>query len=122
MISGAEWLEHRGSVGRAFTGSICITDEDGNEVPAGVEGEVWMKSDLESPSYRYIGAEAHEREGGWESLGDNGWLDEDGFLYLGDRTTDMNPYRRSECLPGRSRVGHLRAPRGAILCGDRATR
>jgi bile acid-coenzyme A ligase len=89
IITGAEWLEHRGSVGRPFTGSICITDDQGNEVPAGVEGEVWMKSDLEAPSYRYIGAEARAREGGWESLGDNGWLDEDGYLYLGDRTTDM---------------------------------
>jgi bile acid-coenzyme A ligase len=89
VITGSEWLEHRGSVGRTFTGSICITDVDGNEVPAGVEGEVWMKSDLENPSYRYIGAEARMRDGGWESLGDMGWLDEEGFLYLGDRTTDM---------------------------------
>ena len=90
VITGAEWLEHRGSVGRPLTGSVSITDEEGNEVPAGVEGEVWLKSDLESPpTYRYIGAEARTREGGWESLGDNGWLDEDGFLYLGDRTTDM---------------------------------
>jgi bile acid-coenzyme A ligase len=89
VITGVEWLEHRGSVGRPFTGSISITDAEGNEVPSGVEGEVWMKSDLEAPSYRYIGAEARAREGGWESLGDNGWLDEDGFLYLGDRTTDM---------------------------------
>jgi bile acid-coenzyme A ligase len=89
VITGREWLEHRGSVGRTLSGSICITDADGNEVPVGVEGEVWMKSDLESPTYRYIGAKARAREGGWESLGDNGWLDEDGFLYLGDRTTDM---------------------------------
>jgi bile acid-coenzyme A ligase len=90
VITGAEWLEHRGSVGRPLTGSVCITDEEGNQVPAGVEGEVWLRSDLESPpTYRYIGAEARTREGGWESLGDNGWLDEDGFLYLGDRTTDM---------------------------------
>jgi bile acid-coenzyme A ligase len=89
IITGTDWLAHRGSVGRPFTGSICITDEAGNELPAGVEGEVWMKSDLEIPSYRYIGAEARVREGGWESLGDNGWLDEEGFLYLGDRTTDM---------------------------------
>ncbi|MFZ0666554.1 MAG: AMP-binding protein [Acidimicrobiales bacterium] len=89
IITGLDWLQHRGSVGRPFTGSICITDVEGNEVPAGVEGEVWMKSGLDAPSYRYIGAEARIREGGWESLGDNGWLDEDGFLYLGDRTTDM---------------------------------
>jgi bile acid-coenzyme A ligase len=89
VITGADWLEHRGSVGRPLTGSVSITDEEGNEVPAGVEGEVWLKSGLEIPTYRYIGAEARTRDGGWESLGDNGWLDEDGFLYLGDRTTDM---------------------------------
>jgi bile acid-coenzyme A ligase len=89
VITGAEWLNHRGSVGRPFSGSVSVTDEEGNEVPPGVEGEVWLRSDVASPTYRYIGAEARAREGGWESLGDNGWLDEDGFLYLGDRTTDM---------------------------------
>ncbi len=89
VITGAQWLEHRGSVGRPLNGSISITDEEGNEVPSGVEGEVWLKSGLDSPTYRYIGAEARGRDGGWESLGDNGWLDADGFLYLGDRTTDM---------------------------------
>ncbi len=89
MITGAQWLEHRGSVGRPLSGSIRITDQEGNEVPIGAEGEVWLKSGLDSPTYRYIGAEARTREGGWESLGDNGWLDADGFLYLGDRTTDM---------------------------------
>jgi bile acid-coenzyme A ligase len=89
VITGAEWLEHRGSVGRPFSGSVSITDEDGNEVPAGVEGEVWLQSGVDTPTYRYIGAEARTREGGWESLGDNGWLDGDGYLYLGDRTTDM---------------------------------
>ncbi|HWE66441.1 MAG TPA: AMP-binding protein [Acidimicrobiales bacterium] len=89
IITGAEWLEHRGSVGRPLTGSVSITDEDGKEVAAGVEGEIWLKSGLDKPTYRYVGAEARTREGGWESLGDNGWLDQDGFLYLGDRTTDM---------------------------------
>jgi bile acid-coenzyme A ligase len=89
VITGAQWLEHRGSVGRPLLGSISITDEEGNEVPTGVEGEVWLKSGLQSPTYRYVGAEARTREGGWESLGDNGWLDADGYLYLGDRMTDM---------------------------------
>ncbi len=89
VITGAQWLEHRGSVGRPLLGSISITDEEGNEVPTGVEGEVWLKSGLESPTYRYVGAEARTREGGWESLGDNGWLDAEGYLYLGDRMTDM---------------------------------
>jgi bile acid-coenzyme A ligase len=89
VITGTEWLEHRGSVGRPLTGSVSVTDEEGHEVTAGVEGEVWLKSGDDVPTYHYIGAEARTREGGWESLGDNGWLDEDGFLYLGDRTTDM---------------------------------
>ncbi len=90
VITGTEWLEHRGSVGRPAEGAVLITDADGNELPAGEQGEVWLRSvTRDTPSYRYVGAEARTRAGGWESLGDMGWLDEDGFLYLGDRLTDM---------------------------------
>ena len=89
IITGTEWLAHRGSVGRPQPGSIMICDLDGNEVPAGREGEVWMRPTRERPTYRYIGATARTREGGWESLGDVGRLDEDGYLYLGDRMQDM---------------------------------
>jgi bile acid-coenzyme A ligase len=66
-----------------------ICDDRGNEVPAGHEGEVWLRTVRERPTYRYIGASARRREGGWESLGDVGWLDEDNYLYLGDRLEDM---------------------------------
>ena len=90
IINGAEWLEHRGSVGRPAEGTVLITDEAGDELPPGEQGEVWLRSvERTTPSYRYVGAEARAREGGWESLGDVGWLDGDGFLYLGDRLTDM---------------------------------
>jgi bile acid-coenzyme A ligase len=41
------------------------------------------------PAYRYVGARARSRPGDWESLGDIGWMDEDGYLYLSDRDTDM---------------------------------
>jgi bile acid-coenzyme A ligase len=90
VITGAEWLEHRGSVGRPAEGTVLIASEDGTELPAGDQGEVWLRSaERTTPSYRYVGAEARVRDGGWESLGDVGWLDADGFLYLGDRLTDM---------------------------------
>lgn len=89
VITGVEWLAHRGSVGRPLTGQIMITDEDGNEVPPRTMGEVWLKSGRDTPTYKYIGAEPRQKVGGWESLGDNGYVDEDGYLYLGDRVADM---------------------------------
>ncbi|MEY2449789.1 MAG: bile acid-coenzyme ligase [Acidimicrobiaceae bacterium] len=89
VIIGTEWLEHRGSVGRPINGEIVILDAFGNDLPAGEEGEVWMRSSRDTPTYHYIGAEARSREGGWESLGDIGWVDADGYLYLGDRMQDM---------------------------------
>ncbi len=89
IITGSEWLEHRGSVGRPIGGEIMICDAEGNALPADEEGEVWLRSQRDTPAYRYVGAEARTREGGWESLGDNGRLDADGYLYLGDRVSDM---------------------------------
>jgi bile acid-coenzyme A ligase len=89
VIRGTEWLEHPGSVGRPMRGEVMICDDEGNEVPAGVTGEVWLRSGSDRPTYRYVGAEARRREGGWESLGDNGRVDADGYLYLGDRISDM---------------------------------
>jgi bile acid-coenzyme A ligase len=88
VISGEEWLAHEGSVGRPMPGRMKITDDDGNELPAGEIGEIWMKPPEERATYRYIGAEARTRDG-WESLGDMGWMDDDGYLYLADRRTDL---------------------------------
>jgi bile acid-coenzyme A ligase len=89
VITGHEWLAHRGSVGKAAPGTVLITDEDGKEMPVGEMGEVWMRSLRDTPTYKYVGATARTREGGWESLGDMGYLDADGYLYLGDRSADM---------------------------------
>jgi bile acid-coenzyme A ligase len=89
VITGTEWLAHRGSVGRPINGEVSICDPDGRELPPGAEGEVWLRGRRKSPSYHYVGASPRRREGGWESLGDCGWLDDDGYLYLGDRMLDM---------------------------------
>jgi bile acid-coenzyme A ligase len=89
VISGTEWLEHRGSVGRPASGEVMVCDADGNALPPGEQGEIWLRSDRETPTYRYVGAEAKMLDDGWESLGDVGWLDADGYLYLGDRLQDM---------------------------------
>jgi bile acid-coenzyme A ligase len=90
FINGVEWLEHRGSVGKPLLGEMQICDSDGNVLPPGEVGEVWMRPGAgAAPAYKYIGATARAREDGWESLGDLGWMDEDGYLYLNDRLTDM---------------------------------
>lgn len=89
VITGTEWLAHVGSVGRPAPGSVSITDDDGNEAATGEMGEVWLRNLTDRPSYRYVGATARQRDGGWESLGDMGRLDTDGYLYLGDRASDM---------------------------------
>ncbi|MEM7250079.1 MAG: AMP-binding protein [Pseudomonadota bacterium] len=89
VISGEEWLAHRGSVGRPVMGEITILDDTGHPVAANVVGEVFMRPDDGRVTYHYIGAEPRQNDGGWESLGDMGWLDDDGYLYLTDRRTDM---------------------------------
>jgi bile acid-coenzyme A ligase len=88
-LNGVEWLAHRGSVGRPTSGEIRIQAEDGTVLPAGEVGEVWMRPvGRDTPTYRYIGAESESRDG-WECLGDIGWMDDDGYLYLADRRADM---------------------------------
>ncbi|MEZ5557571.1 MAG: AMP-binding protein [Pseudomonadales bacterium] len=91
VISGSEWLEHRGSVGRPVaTCEMKIVDETGNELPPNQIGELYIRPlSGQGSTYHYLGAEPRAIEGGWESLGDMGYFDQDGFLYLTDRRTDM---------------------------------
>jgi bile acid-coenzyme A ligase len=91
IIRGDEWLAHRGSVGRCLGGEMKIVDpETGADRPPGEMGEIYMRwKPGTNPTYQYIGAEPRTMDGGWESLGDMGYLDEDGYLFLGDRRSDM---------------------------------
>ena len=90
VIGGREWLERPGSVGRPALGSAFrILDADGKDVPPGTVGEVFMMpAGGPGSTYRYRGAEPRSVDG-WESLGDLGRLDEDGYVYLADRSADL---------------------------------
>ncbi len=87
FVQGTEWLEHRGSVGKTTPGRFKIVGPDGEELPSGEIGEIYMLPG-EVPAYRYVGAEAKVLDG-WESIGDMGSMDDDGYLYLADRRTDL---------------------------------
>jgi bile acid-coenzyme A ligase len=89
FISGDQWLAHRGSVGIVVAGEMKVLDDEGNPLPSGEVGEIYMRpSPGSAPTYRYVGATAKSRDG-WDSLGDLGYFDADGFLYISDRRVDM---------------------------------
>ncbi len=90
VIGGTDWLAHPGTVGKPFVGEICVFDDDGKPAAPGTSGPLWMRRGAGVPNpYRYIGAEARRRDGGWECLGDVGYLDDEGYVYLLDRDSDM---------------------------------
>jgi bile acid-coenzyme A ligase len=117
FITGDEWLAHRGSVGRPLLGEMRVLDPDGAELPAGQVGEVWMRRGPEAPpTYRYVGASAKRRPGNWESLGDMGWMDEQGYLYLSDRETDMILVGGSNVYPAEVEAALDEHPNVASSC------
>lgn len=90
-INGEEWLAHRGSVGKPVeTCEMKIVGESGETLGPRETGEVFMRP-FTGPgtTYHYLGATSKQIDGGWESIGDIGWMDEEGYLYLADRHTDM---------------------------------
>jgi len=91
MISPTEWREKPGSVGRAFPPGteLKILDENGIELTPGEVGLVYSRAVMK---FRYKDARELDKEtwrGDFFTLGDMGYLDEDGYLFLTDRRKDM---------------------------------
>ena len=86
-----EWLAHRGSVGKVLMGDIHILDDQMQPVPLGQSGEIWFKT--ASPFVYFNDPErtalTRSADGAMSTVGDMGYLDADGFLYLTDRSTFM---------------------------------
>ena len=89
-IDSAQWLAHKGSVGKAAYGVLHICDDAGNELPRGAQGLVYFEG---GGAFEYHNDPAKTAEAknlhGWSTLGDIGRMDEEGYLYLTDRKSFM---------------------------------
>ncbi|MCP9628502.1 acyl-CoA synthetase [Rhodopseudomonas palustris] len=90
VSTSQQWLTHRGTVGKAVVGTIKILDETGDEQPVGEIGTVYF---ADAPSFSYHNDPDKTKNAyndkGWSTLGDVGYLDDEGFLYLTDRKSYM---------------------------------
>lgn len=89
-IGPQEWLQHPGSVGKSVVGVAHVVDDHGDELPCGEVGTLYFEGNAD---FRYHDDEVKTREAfneqGWSTAGDMGYLDEEGYIYLTDRKSNM---------------------------------
>ncbi len=88
-----EWIAHKGTVGKPVLGELLILDDDGNPCPTGTSGTVWFRGATSFEYYndpeKTAGSIKEEEAGVKSTVGDVGYVDDDGYLYLTDRKTYM---------------------------------
>ena len=113
-IRADEWMKHEGSVGRpARDTGVRVLDADGNDAPPGQVGEIYMQSPLYGGS-TYLGAgQPKMTDDGYCTVGDIGYLDEDGYLYLVDRRVDMIVTGGANVFPAEVEIALMEHPKVA---------
>ena len=117
-VSPQEWRQHPGTVGKPWPGAeVIVVDDDGNELPAGESGTIYMK--MPGPSFSYYKDKektSKARLGDFFTVGDVGYFNEEGYLFLNDRSSDMIIVGGVNIYPAEIEAALLQSP----LVGDAA--